>query len=131
MYLLDTDTLVHFLRGNEAVKDQFLEHRNQPKAISVISYGELLYGARRSACPQKNLAKVYRLAELYPIIEVSKAVMECFGEMKAGLSAQGICVDDFDLLIGCTALTLNYTVITSNTKHFEKITELRIDKWSA
>lgn len=130
MYLLDTDTLVHFLRGNETVKEGFLKHRNQPKAISVVSYGELLYGARRSARPQENLAKVYRLAELYPVVEVSKAVMECFGEMKSGLNSKGISVDDFDLLIGCTALTLNYTVITSNTKHFKKITELRIDKWS-
>ena len=131
MYLLDTDTLVHFLRGNEDVKENFLKHRTQPKAISVVSYGELLYGARRSARPQENLAKVYRLAELYPVIDVSKAVMECFGEMKAGLNLKGISVDEFDLLIGCTALTLNYTVITSNTKHFKKITELRIDKWSA
>ncbi len=131
MYLLDTDTLVHFLRGNADVKENFLKHRNQPKAISVVSYGELLYGARRSARPQENLAKVYRLAELYPVIDVSRAVMECFGEMKAGLNSKGICVDDFDLLIGCTALTLNYTVVTSNTKHFKKITELRLDKWSA
>ncbi len=131
MYLLDTDTLVHFLRGNETVKANFLTYRNQPKAISVVSYGELLYGARRSARPQENLAKVYRLAELYPIIDISKAVMESFGEMKAGLNAKGISVDDFDLLIGCTALTLNYTVVTGNTKHFKKIKELRLNNWTS
>jgi len=34
MYLLDTDTLVYFLRGNESVKANFIHHRNQPKAIS-------------------------------------------------------------------------------------------------
>jgi len=95
-----------------------------------VSYGELLYGARRSARPPENLSKVYRLAELYPVMDVSKAVMECFGEMKAGLNATGTSVDDFDLLIGCTALTLNYTVVTGNTKHFKKITGLHLDNWS-
>jgi len=129
MYLLDTDTLIYFLKGDEKVKGSFLKNSGQPKAISVISYGELLYGAHKSARSQENLAKVYRLAELYPVVEISRAVMECFGGIKAELGDKGICVDDFDLLIGCSALVLNYTVVTNNTKHFEKIEGLRLENW--
>jgi tRNA(fMet)-specific endonuclease VapC len=130
MYLLDTDTLIFFLKGNEQVTQNFRETSGQPKAISAISYGELVYGAYKSARPQENLAKVRRLAELYPLIDISSAIMESFGGIKAELSSQGITVDDFDLLIGCTALTCNYTVVTNNTKHFNKIPGLKLENWA-
>lgn len=131
MYLLDTDTLIFFLKGDERVVRRFRESSGSPKALSVVTYGELLYGAHKSSRTQENLAKVYRLAEIYPVINISRAVMECFGGMKAELSRDGMSVDDFDLLIGCTALTLNYTVVTNNTKHFERIKGLRVANWTA
>lgn len=130
MFLLDTDTLIYFLKGHEAVVENFKAHANRPKAISVITYGELVYGAHKSERTAENLAKVRRLAELYPIMEVSRTIMDSFGEIKAALSAEGIAVDDFDLQIGCTALTLNYTVVTNNLKHFQKIPGLKLENWT-
>jgi len=130
MYLLDTDTLVYFLKGNESVVDNFKACMDAPKAISVVTYGELIYGCRKSERAAENLAKVHRLAELYPIIDITRSVMDSFGEIKAQLSTAGTSVDDFDLLIGCTALALNYTVVTNNTKHYEKIPGLKVVNWA-
>ena len=129
MYLLDTDTMIYFLKGREPVVGNFRANTNTPKALSVITYGELVYGCRKSERVTENLAKVHRLAEIYPIIDVTRAVMDSFGEIKAFLSGAGISVDDFDLLIGCTALTLDYTVVSNNTKHYEKIPGLRVVNW--
>jgi tRNA(fMet)-specific endonuclease VapC len=39
-------------------------------------------------------------------------------------------VDDFDLLIGCTALTLNYSMVTNNIKHYQKIPGLKVVNWA-
>ena len=130
MYLLDTDTLIFFLKGHKSIIENFRRTSGIPKAISVINYGELIYGAQKSARPQENLAKVYRLAELYPVIDITRSITECFGGIKAELSSQGISVDDFDLLIGCVALTHNYTVVTNNTKHFRKIPGLTLQNWT-
>ncbi len=130
MYLLDTDTLIYFLKGDEAVVRNFKACVDTPKAISVVTYGELVYGSRKSESVTENLAKVHRLAELYPIIEVTRAVMDSFGEIKASLSSAGTLVDDFDLLIGCTALTLNYAVVSNNTKHYRKIPGLKVVNWA-
>jgi tRNA(fMet)-specific endonuclease VapC len=130
MYLLDTDTLIYFLKGHEAVVQNFRDHANKPKAISVVTYGELVYGARKSERVPENMAKVHRLAELYPIIDITRSVMDSFGEIKASLSSNGITVDDFDLQIGCTALMLNHTVVTNNTKHFQKIPGLKLVNWA-
>ena len=54
-----------------------------PKAISVIPYGELVYGCRKSQRPTTNLAKVHRLAEIYPVIDGTRSVMDSFGVIKA------------------------------------------------
>jgi tRNA(fMet)-specific endonuclease VapC len=56
--------------------------------------------------------------------------MDSFGEIKASLSSSGITVDDFDLQIGCTALMLNYTVVSNNTRPFEKIPGLKLANWA-
>ena len=130
MLLLDTDTLIYFLKGNSVVVDHFRAHADVPKAISVVTYGELIYGARKSERVSENLAKIHRLSELYPIIDITRAVMDSFGEIKATLSTAGTTVDDFDLLIGCTALTLNYGVVTNNQKHYRKIPGLRVINWA-
>jgi tRNA(fMet)-specific endonuclease VapC len=130
MYLLDTDTLVYFLKGHDAVVRNFKARLNTPKAISVVTYGELVYGCRKSQRAAENLARVRRLAELYPLMDVTRAVMDSFAEIKATLSVTGTTVDDFDLVIGCTALTLNYAVVTNNAKHFEKIPGLRVVNWT-
>lgn len=58
MYLLDTDTIIYSLKGNSAVVENLRFHAADPKAISVVTYGELIYGAEKSQQTPKNLAKV-------------------------------------------------------------------------
>ena len=130
MYLLDTDTIVYSLKGNPRVRRSFEEKAAQPKALSVITYGELFFGAMKSSAPHANLAKVRRVAELFPVIEVSRGIMETFGSLKADLEKRGRRVDDFDLVIASTALVLNYTLVTNNERHYRHIPDLRIENWS-
>ncbi|WP_061223757.1 type II toxin-antitoxin system VapC family toxin [Leptospira weilii] len=129
-YLIDTDIIIYSLKEDEKVHKNFLERKNVSKSISVITYGELIFGAKKSKNREKNLATVYRIGELFPVIELTRGIIETFGELKATLQKKGISVDDFDLLIGSTALFLNYTLVTNNEKHFGKISDLRIENWS-
>ena len=130
MYLLDSDILIHALRGHATVTERLREHRDEPKALSVLTYGELLYGARKSQRPAEHLAKVYRLAELFPLIPVTRAIVEGFAELKVTLESKGEPLDHVDLMIGVTALSLNYTVVTNNESHFRRIPGLRIENWT-
>ncbi len=130
MYLLDSDTLVFLLRGSAKVEANFAAHGTDPKALSVVSYGELFYGAMKSAQPIKNAAKVRRISEIIPVIDVSKAIMETFGSLKAGLETEGIRLDDFDVMIASTAIHLNYTLVTNNVRHFERVPDLTVENWT-
>lgn len=129
-YLIDTDIIVYSLKGDEAVIDRFEETRNVAKVISVITCGELVYGARKSKHIQKNLATTRRVSELFPMIPITGAILDIFGEIKAELSRKGLTVDDMDLLIGATALTHNLTLVTNNVRYFEKIQGLQIENWT-
>lgn len=130
MFLLDADTIIYSLKGVPEVVENFRTHATSPKAISVISYGELIYGAEKSQFRDKNLAKIYRLREIFPVVEISCAIMDTFGSLKADLSRQGKIIDDFDLLIAATALSLGYCVVSNNEKHFCNITGLKLQNWA-
>ena len=83
----------------------------------------------KSAHQQKNLARVRRIGELFPVVEISRAVMETFALLKSQLEGKDKPVDDFDLVIASTALTLNYCLVTNNERHFRRISGLRIENW--
>ena len=129
MYLFDTDTIIYAIKGEPQVTRRLEETAGQPKAVSVITYGELFFGAMKSAAPQANLAKVRRVGELFPVIEVSRAVMETFGSLKAELQKRGKAVADFDLVIAATALVHSYSLVTNNQRHFRNIPGLRLENW--
>jgi len=130
MYLLDTDIIIYSLKGDPVVVENIKQHAADPKAVSVITYGELVFGAQWSQRVTENLAKVHRIKEIFPLIEITPSIMETFGAIKAELRKTGTPVDDFDLLIGATAVTMGYSVVTNNEKHFKKISGLSITNWT-
>jgi len=129
-YLIDTNIIIYSIKGNSVVHSNFSKNENIPKSISVITYGELLFGAKKSQNHEKNIAIVYRIKELFPIIDIDKAIVETFSELKANMQKAGSPIDDFDLLIASTALTMNSILVTNNEKHFNRIKGLKIENWS-
>ena len=130
MYLIDTDILIYSLNRNTVVQENFKKNRLKPKAISVISYGELFFGARKSVFQEKNIAVVRKISEIFPIIDVSRSIMETFGELKANLQKEGKSLSDLDLIIASTALVMNFVLVTNNIRHFKRIPGLTLENWT-
>lgn len=128
-YLIDTDILINSIKGNRIVNQRISSLASIPKAISIITYGELLYGAKKSTQREKNTSIVYRLAEIFPIIGITRATMEAFTDLKTVLDRKGSKIEDFDLLIAATALSLNYILVTNNIKHYERVEGLQLENW--
>ncbi len=128
-YLIDTDILIHSIKGNAIVNQNIARYAAIPKAISIITFGELLYGAKKSQQRDKNTSVVYRIAEIFPVVGITRSTIEAFTEIKLALDKKGEGIEDFDLLIAATALSLNYTLVTNNLKHFKRIGGLRIENW--
>ena len=130
MYLLDTDTVIYSLKGNEAVKQNLRLHIEDPMKLCIITLMELYYGAHKSAQETSNLAKVKRLEAEFEILPTGKESAEIFGMLKATLETSGNRLDDFDLIIASCAMVHNLTLVTNNLTHFKRIEGLKLTNWT-
>ena len=128
-YLIDTDIIIFALRGDKTVLAKFEENKNIPISISMITYAELVFGAKRSGNQQKNMLKVNRIREIYPVEELNIGIMEVFADIKTKMYAQAIRIEDMDLFIAATAIYNDLTLVTNNTKHFKNIPLLELENW--
>jgi len=101
-YLIDTDILINSIKGNKAINQRISKYTAIPKAISIITFGELLYGAKKSIQRDKNTSIIYRLAEIFPIVGITRSTIEAFTDVKMALDKKGQRIEDFDLLIAAT-----------------------------
>ena len=129
MYLLDTDTIIYNLKGDEKVQQALRLHIHDPLKISIITLMELYYRAYKSQHIDANLAKVKAIEYSFEIIPNGQEAAEIFARVKAELEIKGTRLDDFDLLIASCALTHNLILVTNNLKHFQRIPGLRLENW--
>ena len=130
MFLLDTDTIIYSLKGNDSVVQNLAAHQRDPLKISVISLMELYYGAYKSEKTKANLAKVRRIEKAFDIISVDFSVAETFGMIRSDLEFPGTPLDDFDLVIAASALAHNLILVTNNEKHFRRVEGLERESWN-
>ena len=128
-YLIDTDIIIFALRGDKTVLAKFKENKNIPISISMITYAELVFGAKRSGNEQKNMIKVNRIREIYPVEELNIGIMELFADIKANMYSKAMRIEDMDLFIAATAIYNDLTLVTNNTKHFKNIPLLKLENW--
>jgi predicted nucleic acid-binding protein len=129
MYLLDTDTVIHILKGDVVVEANLKHHIHDPIRIGTITLMELYYGAYKSQRVTSNLAKIRTLENVLEVIPIGEEIAEIFGREKTRLEKKGIPLDDFDLILGCCALAHNLTLVTNNIRHFRRIEGLQVANW--
>jgi tRNA(fMet)-specific endonuclease VapC len=130
MYLLDTDTIIFILKGNDAVQKNLHHHFHDTIRISVITLMELYYGAYKSRKVTSNLAKIKTLENYLDIIPLGKESVEIFGIYKAKLEKTDTPLSDFDLIIASCTLAHNLVLVTNNIKHFKRIEGLKLTNWT-
>jgi tRNA(fMet)-specific endonuclease VapC len=126
--LLDTDTCIAILRGNEAV----IERRaatSDDVVTTWITAAELYYGAAKSKALEKNRALVKSFLTTLPVLGLDEASVPIFGEAKALLERHGQRLADADLFIGAIAVAKRATVVTGNLRHYERIPGVTIENW--
>lgn len=126
-YLLDTNICVFLLRGKFDIAKRIANVGIRNCAISEITVVELLYGAYCSQKPAANIQLVNEFCSQLVILPISD-VLDTFAHQKSILRERGLLIDDFDLFIGCTAIAHDYTLVTDNTKHFERL-PLKLENW--
>ncbi len=129
-FLLDTDTCIFWLRGQQSVRDHIVTVGLQAIGISIVTLAELRYGAVCSARPEANHQAIDAFISGITVVGLDPAITNTFAAVKADLRQRGMLIDDFDLLIAATARTYHLTLVTNNAQHFSRIPDLLLANWS-
>ena len=130
-YLLDTNICAFYLRGKYHV-DKSIDHVGWNNCyISEITMLDLRYGVELSMQRDgvDRTQQLERFLEAVNILPIADAIPLAAKE-KIRLRLLGTpAADDFDLLIGCTAITYNFIMVTDNTKDFKNFQNIRLENW--
>jgi len=130
-YLLDTNICIYIRqRRPDEVLHRFSRLEPGEAAISVITYGELLYGAAKSLQRQVALAKLRELIHVMPALPLPEAAAETYGSIRYDLEAKGEMIGNNDLWIAAHALASGLTLVTNNEKEFRRVRALKVQNWT-
>ena len=128
-YLLDTNICVFFLRGKLNLDEIIKEKGRENCYISEITVAELRYGAENSENPAKSHKAVDNFLNGISIVPIFGCIKK-YAKEKVRLRKIGKPMnDEFDLLIGVTAIENKLTLITDNAKDFERLDGIKIENW--
>lgn len=99
--------------------------------ISAITVSELLHGVERADTEGRRLKRqafVEKVLELFPVYPFDTAAARIHARIWAELAKRGQTVGAHDLIIAATAISLSFTVVTSNLRDFEKIKGLQVEQ---
>ena len=129
MILLDTNTLIHYIKGMQPVVSRLQASSPRELAIpSVVAY-EILFGTLKAGSSSRRAVVAQLLAALRQVPFDSDAAQEAAG-VRFDLESRGLVIGRMDLLIAGTALSRGSTLVTNNTRDFSRVRGLRLADWS-
>ncbi len=130
-YLLDTNICIYIRQKRpEEVLRRFRKLRPGEAVLSVITYGELLYGAAKSEQRAVALERLRELVNLLPALSLPETAGEAYGMIRAQLESKGEMIGNNDLWIAAHAVAAGLTLVTNNKREFRRVRGLKIQNWA-
>lgn len=95
-------------------------------AMSVITFGELQYGAQKSTQRKQVLKMLDKLSLAIPVLQMTADVGAHYGEIHANLQKLGTPIGNNDIWIAAHAKAIDLVLVTNNVREFERVIKLRI-----
>jgi tRNA(fMet)-specific endonuclease VapC len=126
MKVLDTDHCVALLRR---VLPLNRLSTVDTVAVTSITVAELSHGAHRSAQPERNLLAIEILLSSFFVLPFDEPSARVFGLIKADLQRSSLLIEDLDLQIASVCLRHQATLVTHNTRHYQRVPQLVFEDW--
>lgn len=130
-YLLDTNICIYWLKmRHPEIVERLDSVAEGTLGMSVITWGELQFGAAKSRHPVVAQRNLNALAEAVPPLALSLGVAQRYGELRATLERQGTPIGANDLWIAAHALAEDCTLVTNNLREFKRVPKLQVENWA-
>ncbi len=131
-FLLDTNICIYIRQKRPPeVLARFEKLGPGEAALSIITYGELLYGAAKSQSRQLAMARLAELTSFLPVLPVPEEAALEYGEIRAMLESKGETIGGNDLWIAAHAKAAGLVLITNNEREFKRVRGLKVQNWAA
>jgi tRNA(fMet)-specific endonuclease VapC len=131
-YLLDTNICVYIRQSRPPeVLKRFQKLRPGEAVLSVITFGELLYGAAKSTKRAEAVARLEELRRLLPVLPLDESVADAYGAIRADLESRGERIGNNDLWIAAHSLATSLVLVTNNESEFSRVKGLKVQNWAA
>ena len=130
-FLLDTNICIYIRRKKpEVVLRRFRTLKAGEAALSVITFGELVYGAEKSAQRAAALELLRELARVLPVLGLPETAAEAYGTIRTELERKGQMIGNNDLWIAAHARAAGLTLVTNNEREFRRVRGLKVQNWT-
>lgn len=128
-YLLDTNICIYIINEQPAqVLQRLIQAGRESLAISTVTVAELAFGVAKSTRADSR-AKLENFLSKFPILDWDQDAAWVYGNVRKTLEAKGKRIGERDLLLACQALALDATMVTNNTREFERVEGLKLENW--
>ena len=130
-YMLDTNVAIHTIRNRPSeVRAKFVARQGR-MCISTVTLMELIYGAEKSAQPDRNLRDVEGFASRLTVLPYDCEAATHTGRIRAELARAGTPIGPYDQMIAGHARSRGLIVVTANTDEFRRVPGISIEDWTA
>lgn len=131
-HLLDTNICIFLIRHRPPhALARFEEFEVGEIGVSVITVSELRYSAEKSARPEQNTQALDQFLLPLEVLDFSAEATKEYGRIRAGLEKLGTPIGPLDTLIAAHSASLGTTLVTNNTREFERVPNLKLEDWVA
>lgn len=129
-YLPDTNVWINYLNpGASPVKEKFLTVSAMDILLCSVVKAELFFGAYKSSKKEANLVLLEKLSGQFNSLPFDDTASQIYGRIRADLATRGKPIGPNDLMIAAIALANNVTLVTHNTREFERVAGLKLEDW--
>ena len=127
-YLLDTDFVIDCLNERTAAAALLPQLARDGLAISIITHSEIYEGIYGGRNPRRQEAGFRAFLQGVRVLGVTRAVSKRHAQLRRALRQNRHPVDEraMDLLIAATAIAHDLTLVTSNTRDYQNIPDLKL-----
>ncbi len=130
---LDSNVLIDLVNGSSnAVRANYdnAAMADEQMAICAVAAHEVIFGASISARPKIQIASALGLFESLSVVDWTREDAMVAAELRADLRRRGLPIGGFDMLIAGQALNRGWTLVTANTREFNRVEGLQVEDWT-
>lgn len=131
MYLLDTNIVSYWMRGDLPLIKKIKSHSPRDLSLSTITLAEILYGIEKSPFKKKERrTKINHICSQLQIYPFDEPAAEKYASIRARLEREGLIISERDLQIASIAMANRLCIVTHNAKEFNRIKDPPVKDWA-